>query len=382
MRIGIDCRTILNPDSGERAGVGHYTYHLVRALLDHDRDNDYVLFFDYRMPREATQEFIQANTKIAFFPFSSYGRFLPFAYSHMLVSAALLKHKLDLFHGPANTVPLTYPRKTMITIHDLAIYKHPEWFPTQMFSTRLLVPQSIKHAKHIVAVSEATKKDVQDLFNVPDKKISVIPEAADTDVLDLQDQHHDVHTIYQLPKRYVLFVGTIEPRKNLQVLFEAWKRLVLHSPETVNDMQLILAGGIGYGGEPIIAMIKKMNMAKHIRHIGYVSHNHKILLMQQASSFVFPTLYEGFGLPVLEAMQLGIPVVATNTSSIPEVTGSAAALVEPTDVEGLAQALKKVLDDRAWAKQLGEHGQEQAKKFSWKKTALDTAAVYRQTASQ
>lgn len=380
MKIGIDCRTILNPDSGERAGVGHYTYHLVRALLDDDQRNDYVLFFDYRMPREATQEFVQANTTIKFFPFSSYGKFLPFAYSHMLVSAALLKHRLNLFHGPANTIPLTYPKRSVITIHDLAIYKHPEWFPSQMFSTRLLVPQSIKRAKNIIAVSNATKGDIQELFNVPDKKITIIPEAADTVMLDLHDQTHDIRKFHNLPQRYILFVGTIDPRKNLAVLLEAWKRLLTHRREAVKDVKLVLAGGVGYGGEPIVALIKKMKLSQRVVHTGYVSHNHKILLMKNAAAFVFPSLYEGFGLPVLEAMQLGLPVVTTNVSSIPEVAGRAALMVEPTDVEGLAQAMMKVLTNKTLAEQLRRKGKRQAAKFNWTKTAQQTLAVYRRAA--
>lgn len=376
MRIGIDCRTVLNPRSGERAGVGHYTYHLVRTLLDQDRNNDYVLFFDYRMPREATQEFVQANVNISFFPFSSYGKFLPFAYSHMLVSAALLKHRLTVFHGPANTVPLTYPKRSVITLHDLAIYRHPEWFPTQMFSTRLLVPQSIRKAKHIISVSQATKRDMQELFNVPNKKITVIPEAADTALLDLSDRYHDVRKKYKLSKRYIVFVGTIEPRKNLLTLFEAWNRLQMSRPEVVKDVQLVLAGGVGYNGEPAVAMIKKMKLDASVKHLGYISHNHKILLMKNATAFVFPTLYEGFGLPVLEAMQLGLPVITTNTSSIPEVTGQAAVLIDPNDVEAMAQALKKVLIDKKYATELGQKGRRQAEKFTWANNAAATLKVY------
>lgn len=382
MRIGIDCRTILNPESGERAGVGHYTYHLVRALIDHDRRNDYVLFFDYRMPREATQEFIQANVRITFFPFSSYGKFLPFAYSHMLVSAALLRHRLDVFHGPANAIPLTYPRRSVITIHDLAIYRHPEWFPSQVFSTRLLVPQSIKRAKHIIAVSKATKADLQDLFNAPSAKITVVPEAADTNLLNLHDSRDDVLKKYKLPKRYLLFVGTIEPRKNLLTVLEAWKRLHVHRPEVVAKTHLVLAGGVGYGGETVTAQIKKMKLRKTVTMTGYISHNHKILLMKKATGFVFPSLYEGFGLPVLEAMQLGVPVITSTSSSLPEVVGKAALTVEPNDVEGLAQAMKTVLTNSAVAKNLRTKGLTQARKFSWADTARSTLAVYQRVHGQ
>ncbi|MBI5467292.1 MAG: glycosyltransferase family 4 protein [Candidatus Kerfeldbacteria bacterium] len=382
MRIGIDCRTILNPEAGERAGVGHYTYHLIRTLLDIDRENEYVLFFDYRMPREATQEFMQANTTIKFFPFSSYGKFLPFAYSHMLVSAALLKERLTVFHAPANVAPLTYPRKTVVTIHDLAIYHHPEWFPTQLFSTRLLVPRSVKRAKQIIAVSQATKRDLRELFNVPAQKIQVVPEAADTALLDLHDKRDDVVAKYRLNRKYLLFVGTIDPRKNLVTLFKAWQRLKTMRPEAVKHTDLVLAGGIGYGGEHIIPQIKKMKLASSVKYLSYVSQNHKILLMKHAAAFVFPTLYEGFGLPVLEAMQLGVPVITTNTSSVPEVTGSAALLVDPNDVEGLAMAMKNILTNPTTVATLRRKGKAQAAKFSWTKTAKATLKVYHQAVSK
>ncbi len=380
MRIGIDCRTILNPEAGERAGVGHYTYHLVRTLLDIDRNNDYVLFFDYRMPRDATQEFVQANTTIKFFPFSSYGKFLPFAYSHMLVSASLLRKRLDVFHAPANVAPLTYPKKIVLTIHDLAIYHHPDWFPSQMFSTRLLVPQSIRRARQIIAVSQATKGDLRSLFNVSAKKITVIPEAADTALLDLHDKRDDVVKKYRLNRKYVLFVGTIEPRKNLLTLFKAWQRLKMMRPEVVKDVDLVLAGGVGYGGENILPQAKKMKLDSSVKYLGYVSQNHKVLLMKNATVFVFPSLYEGFGLPVLEAMQLGTPVITTNSSSLPELTNSAALVIEPNDVEGLALSLKKALTDKTTMAALKRKGKIQAAKFSWEKTAGETLKVYQRVA--
>lgn len=381
MRIGIDCRTILNPASGERAGVGHYTYHLVKALLAADQRNHYTLFFDFRMAHEGLQEFIQPNVKIKFFPFSSYGKFLPFAYSHMLVSAYLLRERLDIFHAPANVIPLSYPKRAVVTIHDLAIFQHPEWFPTQIVSTRLLVPQTLRRAKHVIAVSDATKRDLIDLFNLPDQKVSVIPEAVDVNLLPLQDAEDNIREMYQLPDRYVLFVGTIEPRKNLRVLFEAWQQLQLHAASQMVDVELVLAGGLGHRGRDIVKLFETMHLNEHASYLGYVTHNHKIKLMQEASALVFPTLYEGFGLPVLEAMTLGTPVITTNTSSIPEVTGKAAVLVEPTDVAGLTDALLKVLTKQEFAAELAAQGKRQAAKFSWERAALETLAVYRQAAT-
>jgi len=378
MRIGIDCRTILNPDAGERAGVGHYTYHLVRHLIEHDQQNEYVLFFDYRMAREGTQEFTQPNVKIKFFPFSSYGKFLPFAYSHMLVSAALLKERLNVFHAPANVFPLVYPKKTIITVHDLAIFKHPEWFPSQIFSTRLLVPRSLKRARHIIAVSQSTKCDLQDIFSVPSRKITVIPEAVDTKSLPLIDQDDDVRSVYKLPAKFLLFIGTIEPRKNLLVLFEAWHRLQQMRPEAVKGANLVIAGSLGHRGKDIIATIKQRRLNKSIRFLGYVSHNHKIRLIKAAQGFVFPSLYEGFGLPVLEALQLGTPVITSNTSSLPEVAGSAAILIDPTDVDALAMGMRDLLTKPVITKALIKAGKQQAQKFSWANAAAETLKVYEQ----
>ncbi len=203
MRIGIDCRTILNPGLGEAAGVGHYTFFLVKHLLEIDKENEYVLFFDSRMPDVG--EFEQANAKIWRFPFSQYKRFLPFGYSHMLIGAMILKNKLDVFHAPANVLPLSYRKPSVVTVHDLAIYKNPDWFPSQMFSTRLLVPQSLKVAKQIIAVSESTKRDIREIFHVPSTKVTVISEAPFVTPVNVKDRNVDTVKKFKLRQPYFLF---------------------------------------------------------------------------------------------------------------------------------------------------------------------------------
>ena len=379
LRIGIDCRTMLNPVSGERAGVGHYTFHLVRALLEIDRQNHYVLYFDHRMPAAVTDEFAAPNVSVRRLPFSRYRKFLPFAYSHLLLAAWLTNDKLDVFHAPANVMPLSYNRPTVVTIHDLAIYEHPEWFPSQIASTRLLVPQSIKKAATVIAVSQATKKDILNQFVVPSKKIVVVPEAADTALLKLRDRTADVRKIYKLPKKFVLYVGTIDPRKNLTTLIQAWQRLIHLFPKAVKDTALVIAGGIGYRGTDVSDLIKTLK-APSIHYLGYIPHNHKVKLMAEAAVFVFPTWYEGFGLPVLEAMQLGTPVVSSSVSSIPEIAGEAALLNAPENIEDLADSIRKVLTKPLLAKKMSLAGKKQAKLFSWKRTARVTLAVYKRAA--
>ncbi len=373
MRIGIDCRTILNPKIGERAGVGHYTYYLVKNLLKLDKRNEYVLYFDWRV--QDTREFEQKNIKIKHFPFSQYNKFLPFAYSHMLITAYLMKEGLDIFHSPITSLPLTYPKKSIVTVHDLAIYKNPAWFPGQIFSTKLLVPQSLKKADRIIAVSQSTKKDLKEIFNVPDKKIRVVYEGAVVNKIPVKSKDLDSLIKFKIGSKYVLFIGTLEPRKNLISLVRAFKIFLDASP-THSAYQLILAGASGYKSEDIFSAIKSERLSKQVKCIGYVTQNQKIELLKKAVCFAFPSSYEGFGLPVLEAMALGTPVITSNVSSMPEVAGKAALLVDPEKEQDIARALQRLLEDKKLQDSLKQKGLEQAKKFSWEKCALETIKVY------
>ncbi len=373
MKIGIDCRTILNPKGGEGAGVGHYTYYLVQSLLQLDHKNSYILFFDRRLPDISS--FTRPNVKVKYFPFSQYNRFLPFAYSHMLITAFLMKEGLDVFHSPISSVPLTYPKKTVVTVHDLAIYKNPAWFPSQIFSTKLLVPRSLKTADRIIAVSESTKHDLQEIFNVPSRKIKVIYEGVDVKKIQLKSKKIDSVSSFKIGKQYILFVGTIEPRKNLVTLVRAYKKLNQLGGGFAG-YELVIAGAKGYKHEELFAEIKSLGLSKNVKYLGYVTHNQKIELLKRASCFVFPSSYEGFGLPILEAMALGTPVVTSNISSLPEVAGKAAVLFDPEKEQTIVNALRKVLGDKQTHERLSQIGSRQAEKFSWEICASETIKVY------
>ena len=373
MRIGIDCRTILNPKSGEGAGVGYYTYFLVKNLLAIDHKNEYVLFFDWRF--KDWSEFQKKNVTTKYFPFSQYNKFLPFAYSHMLISAYLLKEGLDVFHSPVSSLPLTYPKKSVITVHDLAIYENPSWFPSQIFSTKLLVPRSLRSADTIIAVSQSTKKDLQDIFNVPAKKIKVIYEGASVDKIKVKNKKLDSLFKFKLSLNYILFVGTLTPRKNIVNLLRAYKKVLTWNPRLAGH-QLVLAGARDYKSELVFDEIKLLRLTKQVRYLGYVTHNQKMELIKNATCFTYPSSYEGFGLPVLEAMSLGTPVITSNVSSLPEVAGRAALLVDPEKEEDIAAALKKILNDRALRLRLSRLGRQQAEKFNWETCARETLGVY------
>ncbi len=374
MRVGIDCRTILNPGRGEQAGVGHYTYYLVKHLLKLDRKNEYVLFFDSRMQRERTQEFEQGNVTVRYFPFSQYRKFLPVAYSHLLISATLLKERLDLFHAPATSVPLTYRGAAIVTVHDLAIYKWPKLFPGgQILSTKLVVPRSIRRAKRVIAVSEATKRDVKNLFHVADKKITVVYEGFQRERVG--SSVIDVRQKYALGK-YALFIGTIEPRKNLVNLIKGFCS-VANLP-SMKKVELILAGAPGWKYGDVIRAIQQAKLGKRIRYLGYVQHQEKLQLIGHASVFVFPSLYEGFGLPVLEAMSLGTPVITSRVASLPEIAGTAAVFVNPHKFKEIGQAMVKVLGNANLRKRLIVEGQRRSSMFTWEATARETLRVYRE----
>ncbi|MFA6272450.1 MAG: glycosyltransferase family 1 protein [Patescibacteria group bacterium] len=380
MKIGIDCRNILN-SNGEVAGVGHYTYFLVKNILKTDKHNEYYLYFDYKMAGK-TKEFEQKNVRIKFFPFSQYKRYLPFTYSHMLISAVLMKSKLDVFHAPAYACPLTYPGKIVLTVHDLAIYRHPSWFPSgQSFSTKILVPKSIKKASRIISVSQATKRDIIQLFKISPNKISVVHEGVVPQKGPGKTKSFskaEIQKKYKITDKYLFFVGTIEPRKNLIALIKAYNALMLKDYKKFKDYDLVIAGLKGWKYEEIFRTIKDQKFNYKIRFLNYVSQEHKVALMKNATCFVFPTLYEGFGLPIAEAMSMGVPVITSKVSSMPEVAGDAAVLVDPNKVTDIQNAIAKVLGSKRQRDKMSKAGLIQAKKFTWTKVAKETIDVYKE----
>lgn len=376
MRIGIDCRTILNPKHGERAGVGHYTYYLVTQLLAQDKVNQYVLFFDHRMGQ--TKEFQKPNVTIRRLPFAQYKKFLPFTYSHMLISSFIQREKLDVYHSPANVIPYLYRGASVVTVHDLAIYRHPEWFPKrQKFSISVLVPRSLRHASRIIAVSEATKKDIVKTFRTSADKIKVVYEGVNKETAHLTAD--GIAHKYGLRLPYVLYVGTIEPRKNVELMVRAFLKLRAKKP-ALKKYQLVLAGHRGWRSHNVFKAIEEGIQLGAVRYLNYVPHEDKVALVKNATTFVFPSLFEGFGLPVLEAMAMGTPVITSKTSSLPEVTGSSALLVNPSSEKEFIDALSKMLGSPVLRRKLSEAGKSRATQFTWRKCAQATMKVYKEVA--
>lgn len=375
MKIGIDCRTILDPKKGEAAGVGHYTHNLVSSLLDLDKKNNYVLFFDKGVGDAGN--FKKKNSEIKFFPYKEYKKFLPIAYSHLLISSFASRENLDIFHSPASTIPLAYGRNAVITIHDLAIYKNSDWFPKQLFSTKISVPQSLRKAKKIIAVSEYTKKDLMDILNIPEDKIEVVLNGVeareDIDKKNPSDRS-EIKKKFEIKQDFILFIGTLQPRKNIKGLITAFDKL--RGGKIFANYQLVIAGKKGWNYKDIFDKVRDKALTKKVVFTDYISSDDKIRLLNAASCFCFPSLYEGFGLSILEAMKQGTPVITSNITSTKEIGGEATYLINPYKSSSIAQALKKVLGDENLRKSLIQKGYSRVKHFSWNKCAKETLSVY------
>jgi glycosyltransferase involved in cell wall biosynthesis len=374
MRIGIDCRYILNVNHGELAGVGHYTYFLIKYLLEIDKENQYILFF-YNKKIKCEEFEKNNNVKCVYFPgLENIGK-IPFFYRHIFIPHILKMYKLDVYHNPANIIPFYYFHKSVITVHDLAIYKNANWFPNgQWFSKRFLIPFSIYKAKKIIAVSENTKDDLIKTFKIKADKISVIHEGVE-DYNKFTIEEYKIDTKFKFKDPYFLFIGTLEPRKNLVRLITAFNQFLQKTDN--KNFKLVLAGKKGWKYEDIFKTIKNLNLEDKVIYIGYVSLAEKVYLLKKAYCFVFPSLYEGFGLPILEAMNLGLPIITSNVASIPELVIDNALLIEPRDINSIKKALLKIANDNRLRVDLIEKGKGIARNFTWQECAKKTLELYK-----
>ncbi|MDR3583355.1 MAG: glycosyltransferase family 1 protein [Candidatus Pacebacteria bacterium] len=386
MRIGIDARTILNPEKGDAIGVGHYTYQLIRHLLEIDKENEYVLFFDWRVREKDVKKFSRPNVKIKFYPFSDYKKYLPGAYNELLGTATLVREHLDVVHTTSamSRIPVAYRGKTVVTIHDLAAYKVPEVFP-KIKRTRIRTSLSlmVSHANRIIAVSESTEKDIREIFGYPENNINVIYSGFDRRLFEESKMSREkVLEKYGVNngRKYILFLGTIEPVKNITRLFEAFK-LFGESRADVgsgkSEYKLVMAGKNGWLASEYKQIAKDLGIAKDVIFTGYIIGDELVPLFKNADFFVMPSLYEGFGMTVLEAFATGTPVIASNVSSVPEVAGDAAFLVDPLSTQEIATAMTRLANDENLKNELREKGKKQLEKFDWEKCARETLEVYK-----
>jgi glycosyltransferase involved in cell wall biosynthesis len=288
----------------------------------------------------------------------------------------LLEHRFgspDIFHGTNYSVYPCRRSLRVMTIYDLSFIRYPQYATAVVRSYSQRVRQCLIWTDLVVTISESSKRDIVELLGVPPEQVWVTPLASRY-ATDTQGGFKGTMAVDLGDRPYILFVSTLEPRKNVVRLIQAFDQL---KNQHRIDHQLVLVGQKGWQFEPIFEAIAASPWQHHIRHLDYLSDAEVAYCYQNADVFAYPSLYEGFGLPVLEAMTLGCPVVTANTSSLPEVAGDAALLVDPTSVEDLAEALERVIGDRSLRQAMIAKGHQQAAQFSWTRTAKSTLAAYR-----
>ncbi len=367
MRIGIDA-TAVPP---QRTGAGNYIFNLIQALARFDRSNDYVVFGKGAHEEEldltgSTVRFVRRE-----FP----GRGARLAWEQVGLPRQARAHRLDVLHSPHYTMPLRRAARSVVTFCDMTFVLHPDlhqtvkrmFFPTMM---RL----SARRADRLIAISESTREDLVRMWGVDRARVSTIPLAADAAFRpqSADDIAAGCATLGLHAGTYILYVGMLEPRKNVDRLVEAFGRIAGDLP----GVDLVIGGRRGWMYDQIYAQVEALGLHDRVRFTGYVSHESLPALYGGARVFAYPSKYEGFGIPVLEAMSCGTPVITTNVSSMPEVAGDAAVLVPPDDVGALAAALRRVAGDEALRAELSRKGLARAKMFSWQRCARETVAVY------
>jgi glycosyltransferase involved in cell wall biosynthesis len=287
----------------------------------------------------------------------------------------LNKKKIDIFHGTNFTYTPIARGKTVITIHDLAYMKYPETTSERIYKHHSnWVPWSSRVCDRIIADSHQTKADIIELLGIPDEKINVIHLAADERFRPMPiSEVQAILDKYRLPSKYILFVGTLEPRKNLLGLLKAYYALKQNSEYSE---KLVIVGAKGWKYSSIFQWIRDNALLDDVIFTGFVDDGDLPALYNGATVFVLPSIYEGFGLPILEAMNCGIPVIASNRSSIPEVAGAAGILLDPEDYDVWAMEIQKMLTSLDHRKYYSALSLEQGKKFTWKRTAYETKQVY------
>jgi len=362
MLIGIDAS---RATARERTGTENYSLFLIRALLALDGRNHYRLYCN--QPPAADLFPPTDNMEVKVMPF-------PRLWTHVRLSWEMATHAPDVLFVPAHVLPLLHPRHSVVTVHDLGYLYYPQAYtPWTRWYLRWSTSYNARAATHLIADSEATKRDLLQHCRISPGKVTAVYPGYDPLFAPVRDPVRlaAVRARYGIPTPYVLYVGTLQPRKNLIGLLDAFAALAREDKQS----HLVIAGKKGWLYQPLFAHVGQLSLEERVHFIGYVPQEDLPALISGAHVFVLPSYYEGFGLPVLEAMACGTPVICSNTSSLPEVAGDAAILIDPQDTGQLVRALSRVLADPNLRHDLSERGMRQVRRFSWEKCAQQTLQI-------
>lgn len=357
MRIAIDAS---RTTTARVTGTEHYALALIRALIAHNTRHDITLYF-----RDAP-----APGLFPAHPLVTH-RVIPFSrlWTHLRFAAALWSDQPDVTFVPAHTLPFAFPGAAVVTVHDLGYRHFPEAHPG--FSRHYLdwtTRYSAHRARHVLADSQATADDLHHFYGVQPEKVHTVYPGIDAP--PIAPDRAAVRAKYDLPLRYFLFMGTLQPRKNISRIVQAYTQWRSEHPD--DSAQFVLAGGKGWLFDPAWESVDG------VRCIGYVDEADKGAIYAEALALVFPSLYEGFGFPALEAMACGLPVIASDTSSLPELVTGAGLLVDPLNVDAISAAMSRLSTDAALREQLIGQGYERVRAFTWERAAAQTLTVLEQ----
>lgn len=364
MKVAIDARmlNILN----DRAGLYQYTVNLINNLVKTDTDNRYRILCGFRPPIRVQQATV----------LNIPGKLSYFCLEKLRMYAECLVGKVDIFHSPFFYLPECKTAKTVITIHDLMVFKHPEFLSQSRIKTiQKQITSSVKSADAIIVVSEFTRKELIDFFGIAARRIKVILNGI-SDRFGIENTGvgtGEIKKKYKITKPYLLFVGNIEPKKNIPYLIRAFK---LFRERFKYHHQLVIVGNKGWGFSEVLKLALDLGLEEEVLFPGVVSDEDLPELYRGADLFVFPSLFEGFGIPVIEAMACGTPVITSGNTSLAEVVDTAAIFFDPTDIEDLAEKMNSVLNSGEIRNNLIEKGLARSKMFSWKKCAQQTIQLY------
>lgn len=364
MRIAIDASTI-----STQGGPRTYVLGLLDALLRIDTDNNYVVFYNDpvhvgRFP--LAKEIVLPGKK----PLARLWR------EHVLLPLACRKGQIDILHCPKSAIPFFSPCPVVVTLHDLIPLKHPETekFAAQLY-WRLQIPIAARRSAFIITDSEHARQEILEDFDCLPEKVKAIMLGFDPHMIKPRAAADGdrVRRKYGLPSEYLLYVGTIQPRKNLDTLIQAYYRLKQGGSF---DHKLVIVGRKGWLYDQLFNRIKELGLDSEIIFTGFVPDEDLPYIYDSAKLFLYLSLFEGFGLPPLEAMACGVPVITSNTTSLPEVVGDAGITLDPTDVGQVVIAMKQVLQNCQLAEKMKGKGSVRARQFSWDTAARQTLEIY------
>lgn len=363
MRVAIDTRKLHD------FGIGTYVSNLVRGLARLDHDHEYTLICQ---PNDT--DFVRSlGANFRAWPDRS-GNYS--VQEQLTVPIDVWRARPDVFHAPHYVLPPLTPGKTVVTIHDCIHLRFPQYLPNRAAHVyaKVFLASAAKKSARVITVSEASKRDIVELLHTPAGKIDVVYNGFDERLAEGSTENLDrVRDRYQLDAPFVLYAGNIKPHKNVDRLIDAFARL--RQLGAANVKLLIIGDDISKYSN-LRRLVHRHQLHQHVRFLGFVSTDTLAALYQLAQVFVFPSLYEGFGLPPLEAMANGTPVITSNVSSLPEVVGDAALLIDPLDSESLAQAMQRVLTEPGLRADLIRRGHERVKAFSWERSVARTHDIY------